>query len=385
MRVVVFTNTYKPTVSGVVTSIALFRRGLEEAGHEMHIITPEYEDYQDEEPYIYRVPAVDLPAPLDFSLAWPFKSLVAPIVRGIRPALIHSQHPVLMGGLAADLAEEMGLPLVFTFHCRYDEYAERLVPLIPELAGLVIDEIIGRYLERCTHVIAPSPSVRDLLVNEYEVDAPVSVVPTPVDLSGYHDLQPGRVRAALGLADAEVLLYVGRLSEEKSLHFLLEVFARVAQARSQARLLLVGRGPKEGSLARTARRMGLGERVIFGGAVPHREVPHYAAAADLFVFASEVETQGLALIEAMAAGTPVVAVRSPGTTDTLSAGGGVLVPADDEAFAAAVMALLADRQRRQALGEQALQAAQGYAMPTVTARLVSVYEQAVAAGPRAGR
>ncbi len=382
MRVVIFSNTYKPVVSGVVTSIALFRRGLIEAGHDVHIIAPEYEDYEGEEPYVFRFPALSLPERLDLSVVIPFKTTMAHTVRGIKPTLIHSQHPFVMGDLAAVFARDLNLPLVFTLHSRYDEYAQRYIPIAPELASIVTEEIVRRYLEKCAHVVAPTPSTRDSILRVLATDVPVTVVPTPVDLSLYHDLDPQRVRAALGLENAELLLYVGRLAEEKNLDFLLRAFARIVTARPQARLLLVGKGPRERRLRRMAQKLDLGEQVIFTGAIPHDEVPHYAAAADLFVFSSVAETQGLVLIEAMAAGTPVVAVETPGPMDVLAQGGGLLVPGREDGFAEGVLGLLADEPRRRALGEQAARAARRYDILAATARLLTVYETAIAAGPR---
>jgi glycosyltransferase involved in cell wall biosynthesis len=373
MRIAIFSNAYKPVVSGVVTSIALFRQGLIEAGHDVYVIAPEYKDYEDEEPCIFRFPALNLPDRMDFSLAISFKSSMAPTVCGIKPALIHSQHPVWMGDLATAFARDLNLPLVFTFHSRYDEFAQ---------ASIVTEEIVKRYLEKCAHVVAPTPSIRDFILQSYDTDVPVTVVPTPVDLSLYHNLAPERVRAALGLENVEVLLYVGRLAKEKSLDFLLRAFARIVTQRPQARLLLVGKGPHERRLRRMTRKLDLDERVIFTGPIPHDEVPHYAAAADLFVFPSMTETQGLVLVEAMAAGTPAVAVEAPSSVDVLAEGGGLLVPAQESAFAEAVLALLADEMRRRAMGAQAARAAQRYTIPATTARLLTVYQAAIAAGPR---
>ena len=384
MRIVVFSNAYKPTISGVVTSIALFRQGLIEAGHEVHIFAPEHEDSDDEEPYVFRLPALDLPGELDLSLALPLKVPIAVTVRGIKPTLIHSQHPILIGNLAAAFARDLDLPLVFTFHTRYDEYAQEYIPVVPELASIVVEEIINRYLEQCTHIVAPTSSIREFILREYAPDAPVSVVPTPVDLRAYNDLDPHRVRSALGLEEAELLLYVGRLAGEKGLDFLLRVFAKVVAERSQVRLLLVGKGPEKDDLREKVQELGLGERVVFAGAVPHSEVPHYAAAADLFVFSSVTETQGLVLIEAMAAGTPVVAVEAPGSVDVLGEGGGLLVPMQEDAFANRVLELLADEPRRQAMGEKAARVVQRYTVSAATERLLKVYEAAVAASPRVG-
>jgi glycosyltransferase involved in cell wall biosynthesis len=285
--------------------------------------------------------------------------------------------------LASAFARDLELPLVFTFHTRYNEYAQQYVPLAPKLAGMLTVEVVGRYLKKCTSVVAPTLSVRDLIWREYGSSVPVTVVPTPVDLSVYHDLDPRRIRAALKLEDSQVLLYVGRLVGEKNLDFLLRAFARIAPQRPQVRLLMVGEGTHRRELQYMAQKLDLGERVLFPGSIPHSEVPHYAAAADLFVFPSLTDTQGLVLVEAMAAGTPAVAVEAPGSIDVLAEGGGVLVPPREEPFAEAMLELLIDRSRRQAMGEQAVRVAQHYSIPVITERLLEVYEAAITAGPRA--
>ncbi len=389
MRVSIFTNIYKPMVGGVVTSICAFRQGLLEAGHEVHVIAPEastsaHEGFVDEEPYVFRLPAFDVPGDSDLALAVPFKAPLSVAVRGLKPDLIHSQTPILMGDLAAKFAQDLNIPLVLTVHSRYHEYIRQYLPLAADLAGRLVEEVVGRYLERCSHVIAPTAGVRDLLMNKYKADVPITVVPTPVDLSQYDNVNPQPIRDALGLdneaevAEAiKVLLYIGRLAKEKGLTFLLHAFARIVSERDHVRLLLVGEGTERESLQQMADALGIGAHVIFTGKVPHREIPHYAAAADIFVFSSFTETQGLVLVEAMAAGTPVVAVEAPGPRDVLAHGGGVLVPREEEAFADAVLTLLAAPDRLQVLGEQARRAAYPYAVDTAIERLLSVYEAAI--------
>lgn len=382
MRVVFFTNVYKPAVGGVVNSISLFRQGLIDAGHAVHIVGPKQGEYKDEEPYVFRLPSFELPGELDFSVAVPLKTPIDITLRGIKPSLIHSHHPILLGDLAVAFAREFQIPLVFTFHTRYDEYAHHYVPIAPGLAGAVMEQIVAHYLEKCTYVIAPTASIRDFILREYDPSVPVAVVPTPVQLSAYEDLAPGYIQADLGLQDAEVLLYVGRIAGEKGLDFLLRAFARIVVERPHARLLLVGDGPGEAELRELARELGIGDRVVFRGAVPHSQVPQYAAAADLFVFSSVTETQGVVLIEAMAAGTPVVAVEAPGSVDVLDKGGGLLVPLEEDAFAEAVIDLLRDRRRLEELSQQAVRVVRQYAIPVATERLLAVYEAAMVAGPR---
>ena len=380
MRILIFSNTYKPSISGVVTSISLFRQGLINANHEVHIIAPQYEDYQDEEPYVFRFPALDLSDRLNISLVLPFQPLMEPTVRGIKPDLIHSQHPVWMGDLATAFASDMNLPLVFTFHTRYDEYAQCYVPIMPELASKVAEEVVLRYMRHCAHIIAPTPGIRDLILREYPLDVPVSVVPSPVDLNQYDGLKPDQVRTMLGLEEEELLLYVGRLSKEKGLDLILRAFVRIVAERPSVRLLLLGEGPYKRALESKARRLGLSQRIIFGGVIPHEEVPDYFSAADLFVFSSLTDTQGLALLEAMTAGVPVVAVEAPGPVDVLSEGGGLLVPATEIDFSNAVLSLLADEVCRREMGKQAIRAAQRYSISTTTARMLEVYEKTIEAG-----
>jgi glycosyltransferase involved in cell wall biosynthesis len=359
------------------------RHGLLNAGHDVHLVVPEYQDYEDEEPYVFRFPAVDLREQwdVDLSVILPFQSAVMTAVQGIKPHIIHSQHPFLMGGLAARAAKTLERPLIFTFHTRYDEYVQQYVSIAPELASLLTDEWVKNYIKKCTYIIAPTDSIKNLICEKYELDVPVAVVPTPVDLSQYHDLEPDRIRTSLGLENAEILLYVGRLAVEKNIGFMLRAFEQIHQQRPRARLLLVGRGPDQEALELMAEKMGLQEHIIFTGAIPYEEVPHVAAAADLFVFSSLTDTQGLVLTEAMAAGTPVVALEAPGPKDVLAEGGGVVVPADETRFAEAVVELLTDHTKRETLGRAAKEAVKRFAPEETTKLLMDVYEKAVVLGP----
>jgi len=385
MRLVIFTNNYKPVVGGIAVSIALFRQGLIDVGHEVHIVTPEYQDYVDEEPYVYRIPALDLPGALSGSLALPLKAPITTMIRGIKPAVIHSQQPYLMGDVAAALAQDLNVPLIWTFHTRYDMNVKEYVPIAPELATSVVNRVIKRYLEQCAHLVSPTASIQDFIQRQYAPQVPVSVVPTPIDLSEYSALEPQRVRAALAAEDNKLLMYVGRLAVEKNLDFLLRAFDKIATACPRAQLVLVGKGLAEDDLRQMAQELDLGERIIFTGAIPHDEVPHYAAAADIFVFSSLTDTQGLVLMEAMAAGTPVVAVEAPGPVDVLAEGGGILVPAQEDSFADAVCALLTDEERLHEMGDEAKRAAQRYSVPEATKRLLAVYEAAIARQSQAMR
>lgn len=378
MRIAIFSNAYKPAISGVVTSIARFKNGLQGLGHEVHIFAPEYENFVDPEPYIFRFPALDLSEQLNVSVVVPIRNLMWPSVRAIKPALIHSQHPILMGDLAASFARELGIPLIFTFHTQYEKYAQFYSPIAGRLAGRITEEVVDRYLAQCNHVIVPTESIREMLVDEFGLTDRVSVVPTPVDLEAFDDLDPSAVKHRFAPDGERLLLYVGRMAKEKDLDLLLDSFEEIAGARQDVKLLMVGTGPQLGELKRIALRAGLQERVVFIGAVAPDEVSAYYLAADLFVFTSSSETQGLVLIEAMAAGTPVVAVEAPGSRDVLAKGGGCLVPPSREAFSAAVMRLLEGKKERERMGIAGRREAGRCSVLKSTEKLLSAYTKALA-------
>ncbi|MBN1935743.1 MAG: glycosyltransferase [Anaerolineae bacterium] len=383
LRIAMWSNFFKPIISGVVTSVSLFRQGLLEQGHDVHIFTTEAENYEDPDPYIYRLPALlDLTESFEFSLALPVRWPMLYAMKGIKPHVIHSQHPVLLGDLAARYAQEFGLPLVFTFHTRYDEFMKSNFPLISGVAVQLAHEVLRDYLAQCTHIIAPTPSVQEMIYADYDVDVPVTVLPTPIDLAQYNALEPDSIRAQYGLQDKHVLLYLGRISQEKSIDLLLHMLSHLVERRSDVVLMIVGRGPQSEELEELAQELHIDERVVFTGAVSHEQVPHYMAAADLFTFPSIFETQGLVLIEALAAGTPVVAVRAMGATDVLvDTDVGVLVDHNALALAAAVDDLLDRPERLAEMRRAALDFARAYSISAATERLVGVYEQAMADGP----
>ena len=377
MRITNFTNTYKPAINGVVTSISLFNKGLAEAGHRVHMIVPQYDaTLEDEEPYVFRFPAIDLTNSLNTSLPVPFKSYMEPTIYGLKPDVIHSQHPFLLGDVASSFAQELRIPLIFTYHSHYDEYPQQYLRFAPDFSSKIVERIIRRYLVKCTHVIAPTPSVRNRIY-EFGIDVPVSVIPTPIDFNDYQRLEPSRVRDNYQYGDNILFLYVGRLSVEKNVKFLLRSFARIFKARTSTRLLIVGDGPEQERLRCLSAELGISNAVRFAGAVPHSEVPHFAAAADLLLFPSMQETQGLAVIEAMAAGTPVVAIRTPELTDVLTEGGGKLVKPDEKEFANEVISLIDDPDGLKNLGERALKIVQKYTLYSAVERLINVYEQAI--------
>src|SRR5262249_34774005 len=289
---------------------------------------------------VIRVPGMPAPTYPDFALPLPLGPALTRRLHSLELDVFHAHHPFLLGASARRLAREAGRPFVFTNHTLYDRYAH-YVPLPRGMVARGAVRWSARFADTADLVLTPSDfGARRLRAQG--VRQAIEVIPTGIDLERFQPSDRAAARRALGLApDARVLLYVGRLDREKNLDFLLDAVARVRIPR--LRLVLVGRGTQAVRLRRTATTRGLTNRVAFRGGAPPESLPTYYRAADAFVFASTTETQGLAVLEAMACGLAVVAVRASGIEEVVNDGvSGLLVPEDAEAFATAIDEILAD-------------------------------------------
>jgi len=372
MRIGLFTNNYRPLQNGLAISVDTFAHHFRAAGHRVTIVAPRYgQPTPEDSAGVIRVPGFRAPTHHAYVLpiaTWP----------GIRRAVLkqrldiyHAQHPFLLGPAAARWARQSGRPLVFTYHTRYDRYTHYL----PGPARLVARLAVWRALRFAAHadlVIAPAPSLaRDL--KAMGLRRPIEVIPTGVPILSLPEHAREEARRTLGLSGDPLCISVGRLAPEKNHVLLLHAFCQVRAALPAARLVLVGDGDSRKALERLSRELDLAKAVQFTGGVPHERVREYLASADLFVFPSTSETQGLAALEALAVGVPVVAVASPAATD-LFAGEepGRIAPDNPEAFAREVIQLwrAPDRGR---CGHAALRIAQRYAPEQAAARLLAVY------------
>lgn len=386
MRVALFTNNYLPFRGGVTTSVETLRRGLSACGHEVWVFAPRFRASATDPPWVFRYPSIPAATYPEFALAIPWAPGLAARARTLDVDVVHAHHPFLLGPAARRLARRMGRPLVFTYHTRYEKYAH-YVPVYEPLAATLALVLSVRFAATADAVIAPSVAVRDQLVAR-GVRVPITVIPTGVDLEHFRPGEPGTARQALGLDQAaRVLLYVGRLDREKSVERVLLAFDRIAAVVPRARLLLVGQGTEAAHLAALARTLSAGHQIDFVGVRPHEDLPPYYQAADLFLFASETETQGLVLAEAAACGLPVVAVSAPGTDEVVRDGeSGLLTKADPAAMAEAAVSLLLDDARRGVMALQARRLAErSFDARAQVERTLAVYAEAVARQRRGGR
>jgi len=380
MRIGMMADIYKPHVSGVTNYISLNKKYLEELGHQVYVFTFSTEGYQDDEPNIVRSPSLPI---LDtgYQVGFRYTREVYKLLRTMD--VVHVQHPFLSGSLALRYCRPHRIPIIFTNHTRYDLYAQAYLPFASDVIGAAaMQAYMPAFCRACDLVISPSEGMREVL-RRYGVDVPIEVVPNGVDIRPFLETTEPIERHTLGFQPEDVILaFVGRLGPEKNVAFLLRSFAGTAQAYDHVRLMLIGDGPEKDNLEDRVRRSGIESRVHFTGFVPYELMPRYMAVADAFVTASVTEVHPLTVIEAMAAGLPVLGVDSPGVGDIVQDGlTGFLVPEDDlAAFTAKMVRLVVDHENRRQMSAQSREAANSFAIELTTQmlfeRYLSVIEQA---------
>jgi glycosyltransferase involved in cell wall biosynthesis len=316
MRIVMITNTYLPHVGGVAQSVKRFTEAYRENGHDVLVVAPEFPDASEDENDVVRIPALQEFSGSDFSVSLPVPLILSNRLDKFKPEIIHSHHPFLLGDSALRAAAARGLPLVYTHHTLYEHYTHYVPVEADGLRELAIELQTG-YSNRVDHVIAPSTSVKKLIESR-GVKTPVSVIPTGVDTAPFRDGNREKGRKELGIsADGFVIGHVGRLAEEKNLPFLAKAICRAVEQHENTYALIVGSGPSEKTIERIFREKGLKKKLVMPGSKTGEALINAYHAMDVFAFASKTETQGMVLVEAMAAGVPVIALDATGSRDVI--------------------------------------------------------------------
>lgn len=381
MRILLVSDVYFPRVNGVSTSIQTFRRELASLGHETALVAPAYPASHAAEPGIVRIPSRRVPLdPEDRAMRWPHLGRAHRALAGERFDLVHIHTPFFAHYAGLSLARRWGVPAVATYHTLFEEYLFHYVKLAPRGAMRALARRFSRAQCNALDAVAvPSTAMRETL-ERYGVAVPVAIVPTGIRLAEFAGGDGARFRTRHGIGRGRpVALFVGRVAFEKNIEFLLRMLVRARRDVPDVLLVICGEGPAARPLARLARELGLDGSVHFVGYLDRAtELLDCYRAADVFVFASRTETQGLVLLEAMTLGVPVVATAVMGTRDILAPGRGALVPDDDEQdFAAAVITVLRSASVRTRLAAEAAEYAQTWAAPATARKLEAFYRDVV--------
>lgn len=378
LKIAMFTNTYLPHVGGVARSVKTLEDACRKAGHEVRVVAPEFEDTESTDE-VLRVPAIQNFNGSDFCVRIPYPNLVRDFMDEFKPDVIHSHHPFLLGDAALREAGKMRIPIVFTHHTLYEQYTH-YVPGDSEALKRMAIQLAVEYCNLCDLVIAPSRSVADLLV-ERGTRSEVRPIPTGIDTEFFASGDGDVFRRQAGIGrDVPLIGHLGRIAGEKNLLFLVSAVMRSLRSHPEAELLLVGDGDAREAIEKAIASEGLTERVHWAGKLTGPDLAGAYAAMDWFVFASQSETQGMVLAEAMAAGKPVVALDGPGVREIVEDGvNGFLLPedADEEQFAAALERLLDDHDMSSRFSAKARETAEDYSIERCAGAVIDAYRHLV--------
>jgi 1,2-diacylglycerol 3-alpha-glucosyltransferase len=404
MKVGIFTDSYKPEISGLVSSICTLKQALEGRGHEVFVFAPSNSDTEDEE-RVFRLPSMPVFFEKSLRLAIGVTPEALSAINRYKLDIIHTQTEFSLGIFGKIVARGCGLPLVHTYHTMYKDYLHYFVPgarrgariggariggargkgpseVIRQLSEDMVRAFSRDFCNSCDAVIAPTEKVRELLA-AYGVKRPIRVLPSGVRLERFEAAARTpdarrRARAELGIDDGTPLAaFIGRIAKEKSIDMIIRAMPSLAARLPEVRLLVVGEGPERQALEALAAEICPPGRCIFAGSRPWAEIPDYYRAADAFVTASVTETQGLTVLEAMAAEIPVAARQDPSFSSMIRDGKDGLLFSSQVELSDALYRILSDAGTARSLVGSAREKARSFSAQAFGGGAEAVYEEAI--------
>lgn len=376
MRIGFFTDTYTPQINGVVTSIQLFKKALEERGHDVYVFAPTPDQFDDGDDTV-RFKSMPFVFQPEMRLAIPLSMEAARLVDEVELDIIHSHDPFSIGLFGLVVARRHKIPYVHTYHTLYPEYVHYVWDT--RFTQRMAERLSKDFCQMCDAIVAPSTKIESYL-HEWGVTTDIEIIATGIDTGRWSAADPALVealRTRLGIEPQDkIALFVGRLGSEKNVEFLIRALWH--SHTPELKLVIGGDGPERQALENLAENLGLSDRVLFAGYLENGDVSAAYHLADFFAFASTSETQGLVIGEALASGLPVVTVEDPAVQDFVTDGEtGLVVHAMPEQFARAMDRLAADPGLVETMGRTALERSIGFSIEHQAELLEELYEQAL--------
>ena len=327
MRIGIFTETYTPYISGLVTSEVMLKKGLEKLGHEVYVVTANLESFHyeyDEKEKVLKVPGIPTGI-YDSRLTalYPIKAVNK--IKSWNLDIIHSQTEFAIGTFARLLAYQFDIPLVHTYHTMYEDYVHYITKgYFDKSSKKIVEYLTLFYCDKtATELIVPTKKTYDLFKEKYQVDRNIHIIPTGIELERFYTenidndkLKKLKQKYKLK-KDEFVSIFIGRLAQEKNIEYLLEVIRDLVPKCPKLKLLMVGDGPDFDEYKKLIKDYKIEDNVIMTGKVNWEDVPLYYHLCDLFLTASKSETQGLTVIEAMASSVPPVCIDDESFRNTV--------------------------------------------------------------------
>lgn len=387
MRIGLFTDTYPPFINGVSTSVEMLKNALEKKNHEVYLVTVNDSsikyDY-DEENRILKIPSIPIGL-YDYRLSRIYSLKMINLIKSWNLDVIHSHTELGIGICARLVAKQFNIPLIHTYHTMYKDYTHYVTHGHFDKSSKKIVEYLTKFYcdTTATELIVPTNKTYRLFKENYKFEKNIHIIPTGIEVDRFfkenvNKKEVDRLRKNLNLSKRDtVIIFVGRLAQEKNIEFLLNAEKRIINNHSNIKLLIVGDGPDKEKLEMFSRKLGIEKNVIFTGKVAWDDMPVYYQLANFFSTASKTETQGLTVIEAMAAGITPVCIHDEAfltsITDNLN---GFIFDNMDE-YVEIILKLEKNKQERAKISGQARIQAEHFSSAQFADNVLVVYNKAI--------
>lgn len=387
MRIGLFTDSYPPYINGVSTSVAMLKKALEKKGHKVYVVTVSNNALKheyDEKEGILRIPGIPIGI-YDYRLSRIYPISLIKIMKKWNLDVIHSHTEFGIGILARIFAKQYHIPLVHTYHTLYEDYTHYITHGYFEKSSKKIVEYLTKFYcdKTANELIVPTTKIYKLFKEKYHFTKNIHIIPTGIEVDRFFienvdKKEVERLKKKLGFKRNDfIILFVGRLAEEKNVQFLINAHKKIVEHNDKIKLLIVGDGPDKEKYERLAQEKGLEKNIIFNGKAAWEEMPIYYHAADIFATASTTETQGLTVIEAMAAGVPPLCIDDESFKGTVTDELNGRIFKTEEQYIGQVISFYKNKDERKFYSNQARVQAEHCSSKSYAERVEEVYQRAL--------
>lgn len=387
MRIGIFTETYTPYISGLVTSEVMLKNALEKQGHEVYVVTANLESFKYEynaEEKVLKIPG--LPTGIyDSRLTSIYPIQAVNKIKSWKLDVIHSQTEFAIGTFARIIAKQYNIPLVHTYHTMYEDYIHYITKGYFQKSSKKIVEYFTKFYcdTTATELIVPTTKTYKLFKEKYKFEKNIHIIPTGIEVERFYEenidkKQVNQLRKTLKLSKKDfVILFVGRLAEEKNVEFLINAEKDLQKKYSNIKLLIVGDGPDKEKYEELSQKLDLEKNIIFTGKAAWEDMPYYYHISNVFATASKTETQGLTIIESMASNVVPICMRDEAfismVTEELN---GLFFETPTE-YQKQIIRLYENKDERNHFNKQARIQAEHYSSKNYAERVLEVYNRAI--------
>lgn len=387
MRIGLFTDTYPPFINGVSTSVLMLKKALEAKKHQVYIVTVNHESISysyDASEKLLRIPSV--PAGIyDYRVSGIYPIKAAMMIKKWKLDIIHSHTEFGIGTFARIIAKQYNIPLVHTYHTLYEDFVHYITKgYFDGIGKKIIEYLTYFYCDKTiSELVVPTKKTYDLFVKKYKMTRNIHIVPTGIEVEKfyaehYDKKQLFDIKNKIGLSSKDfVILYVGRVAPEKSIDFLLHEHKYLCKKYPDMKLVIIGDGPDLNDYKDWVKEKRLEKEIFFVGKVPFNEIGLYYQIADVFATASKSETQGLTIVEAMAASVPVVAVNDESFNTVIVNDLNGYCFNNRAEYRDSILSLYQNRPKLRQMGGQARITANTFSNKYFAERMIDVYNYAI--------